>query len=207
MRSREIEDYKKGLHLSSIQRSILVGLLLGDGHLEAQNGGKTYRLKVEHSTKQKEYTDWLYEHFKNFVREKPITKEKLLNSKKFTSYYFTTYSLGFFRFYAQQFYVDKKKVIPKIIRKLLDPQALAIWFMDDGSLKSSYHKTYIIHTLGYTREDLLLVQKLLENKFSIKTRIHKQYDKFRLYFLSDTADKFRELIEPYLIPSMKYKLG
>lgn len=207
MRSKEIEDYKKGLHLNSRQRSILVGLLLGDGHLETLNGGRTYRLKVEHSTNQKEYTDWLYEQFKDFVREKPIIKEKLLNGKKFTSCYFSTYSLGFFRFYAQQFYVDKKKVIPKIIRKLLDPQALAIWFMDDGSFKSSRHKTYIIHTLGYTKKDLILVQETIEKKFGIKTRIHKQYDKFRLYFLSETANEFRQVIEPYLIPSMKYKLG
>lgn len=207
MRSKEIEDYKKNLHLNPRQRSILVGLLLGDGHLETQNSGKTYRLKVEHSTKQKEYFDWLYEHFKNFVHEKPVIKEKLLDNKKFISCSFTTYSLGIFRFYAQQFYAGKKKVIPEIIRKLLDAQAMAIWFMDDGSLKSSHHKTYIIHTLGYTKKDLSLVQKVIEKNFGVKTRIHKQYNKFRLYFLSETANEFRQIIEPYLIPSMKYKLG
>jgi len=60
MRLKEIEDYKKNLKLSSLQREIIVGLALGDGHLETLNEGKTYRLKVEHSLKQREYLDWLY---------------------------------------------------------------------------------------------------------------------------------------------------
>ena len=37
MRSKEIEVYKQKLRLSDYQKEILVGLLLGDGHLETQN--------------------------------------------------------------------------------------------------------------------------------------------------------------------------
>jgi len=48
MRLKEIEDYKKDLKLSSLQREIIVGLALGDGHLETHNNGRTYKLKVEH---------------------------------------------------------------------------------------------------------------------------------------------------------------
>ena len=45
--SRDIEEYKQHLKLTRTQREVLVGLLLGDGHLETQNGGRTYRLKIE----------------------------------------------------------------------------------------------------------------------------------------------------------------
>ena len=147
MRSNEIESLKKHLRLSKTQRSILIGMLLGDGHLESQDSGRTYRLKVEHSIHQKEYLEWIYESFKDFVHTPPQIKTKLLDGKRYTSYYFATYSLGTFRFYAKQFYVGRKKVIPKTIGKLLDPRALAVWFMDDGSYKSVHHRTYIIHTL------------------------------------------------------------
>ena len=202
MRSREIEDYKKGLHLSSIQRSILVGLLLGDGHLEAQNGGKTYRLKVEHSVQQKDYVDWLYNQFKDWVRTGPKLR------KEGKSYGFTTYSHSSFRFYGQQFYKSKLKVIPKIIGKLLTPLSLAIWFMDDGSLKSKKHQTYNIHTLGYTKHDLIVVTEALKKKFGLNSALHKQKTKFlRIYIPSKSAKKFREIVSPYILLGIEYKLG
>ena len=53
----------KNLKLSSELREIIVGKLLGDGHLETQNDGKTWRLKIEHSIKQKEYVIHQYHLF------------------------------------------------------------------------------------------------------------------------------------------------
>lgn len=207
MRSNDIEGLKKNLGLNQIQRSILVGMLLGDGHLEMQHGARTYRLKVEHSIRQKEYVEWLYEQFKNLIRGPLHAKVKKLNGKEFSSLSFTTYSLGSFRFYAQQFYVGRTKVIPKLISKLLDPLVLAVWFMDDGSFKSDHHRTYIIHTVGYSKKDLELIKTVLEKKFGIEVGLHKQYERWRLYVYSRSADTFSKLISPYVIPSMKYKLG
>ena len=204
MRSKLIEEIKKDLKLNDLQRSILVGLILGDGHLETFNDGRTYRLKIEHSVKQKEYLDWLYLKFKNLTNQEPKLK---LKSGRPLSYWFTTYSLGMFRFYGQQFYAGRKKIIPKVIEKLLDPVALAIWFMDDGSLKSNHHKTYIIHSIGYSTEDLELVKKALKKKFNIDISLHKQYNRKRIYVTSDSAEKFRELVKPHMIPSLMYKLG
>ena len=65
MRSNEIESYKKTLKLSNFQKEVLAGTLLGDGCLETQNKGRTYRLKVEHSLTQKDYVNWKYEIFKD----------------------------------------------------------------------------------------------------------------------------------------------
>lgn len=206
MRSNEIEAYKKKLKLTKRQREIIVGLLLGDGHLETQNG-LTYRLKVEHSFKQNDYVDWLYDNFREWVNQHPRQRIKDSFGKEFTSYGFTTYSSGSLRFYGQQFYSGKRKVIPKLIKKLLTPLSLAIWFMDDGSWKSNKHRTYIIHTLGYDRQELNLMKRILEEKFGITTGIHRQYNGLRLYIMSSSASQFRNIIEPYVIPSMRYKLG
>ena len=211
MRSKEIEELKNKINLSERQRSIIVGTLLGDGHLETTNKGKTYRLKITHSIKQREYIEWLYNEFKNIVRTPPQRKLKNGVSKIYEEYWFNTYSLGSLRFYAQQFYVDGEKIIPKIIGKLLNPLVITIWFMDDGSYKSNRHKTYIIHTLSFKKKDLQLLSEVLERKFWIKTKLHKQYYKssikWRLYILSESADKFKNLIEPYVLSSLKYKLG
>jgi len=207
MRSIEIEKQVQNLVLTDSQRAIVVGLLLGDGHLETQNGGRTYRLKVEHGIAQKEYVDWLYGEFRDWIRTPPKERTKSSFGKPIVSYGFATYSSGALRFYAQQFYQERKKVIPKFIGKILDPQAIAIWFMDDGSWKSDKHRTYIIHTLGYSRVELELVQKVFAKKFGITVGIHSQYNGLRLCIAAESAGTFKKLIEPYVIPSMKYKLG
>ncbi len=192
--------------LSPLQREVLIGLLLGDGHLETQNDGKTYRLKVEHSMAQKDYTEWLFKLFFPFC-EQITLYEKEKNGKQYVG--FRTRSIGGFRFYAQQFYNAKKKVMPKIIQKLLTKTAIAIWFLDDGSKKSARHKTYIIHSLGFSKEELMRVQKVFQEKFSIEISLHQQKEiYFRLYVQSKSAARFREIIEPYVLRflSMRHKL-
>ena len=53
-RKGSLAPKEEKMKLSREQREILVGILLGDAHLETQNRGRTYRLKVEHSLKEKE---------------------------------------------------------------------------------------------------------------------------------------------------------
>src|SRR3989344_6718 len=192
--------------LSSFQREVLVGLLLGDGHLETQNGGRTYRLKVEHSESQRDYTEWLFRLFFPLC-EQAVLYRKTKNEKLYVG--FRTRSLGIFRFYAQQFYEEKEKIMPKIIGKLLSETALAIWFLDDGSKKSARHKTYNIHSLGFTKGELIDMQEVLHEKFLIEVSLHRQKGKYyRLYVQSNSTSRFREIIEPYIVKfaSMKHKL-
>jgi|SRR3989344_350837 len=193
--------------LSVQQRNVLVGLLLGDGHLETQNGGKTYRLKVEHSESQRDYTEWLFQLFLPLCEQITLYRKVKKNGKAYVG--FRTRSSGIFRFYAQQFYRGRKKEMPRIIRKLLSETGIAIWFLDDGSKKSTRHKTYIVHSLGFSRKELMKMQKVLQEKFNINVSLHRQKKEFyRVYVQSKSASRFREIIEPYVsqFSSMKHKL-
>ncbi len=209
MRSNQIEKYKKTLKLSKLQKEVLVGTLLGDGCLETQNNGKTYRLKVEHSLQQKDYVDWKHKVFKNWVLTEPKIREHSAFGLDRNSYRFSTVSSGSFRFYAQQFYQNGKKIIPKLISKLLTPLALAVWFMDDGSTKSNQHKALVIHSQSFSKFDLQRVIKVLEDKFQIKSVLRKRQDgsSYVIYLLSETIDKFISLVGEYVLSSMRYKLG
>ncbi len=195
------------LKLTTKQKEIIVGVILGDGHLETQNNGRTYRLKVEHSIKQKEYVDWLYENLKEFVTSAPKERTRLSLGKELKSYGFMTLSSEKFGSYGKLFYLNGKKVIPKTISKMLSRRSIAVWFMDDGSFKSKSHKTYIIHANSYTKQELEIIKDVFAKKFGIKVGIHKQYSQWRLYVYSESAQKFKKMIESYIVPSMKYKLG
>jgi len=50
----------KKIKITPKQKQIIIGKILGDGHLETVNE-KTCRLKIEHSYKQRAYVDWLYQ--------------------------------------------------------------------------------------------------------------------------------------------------
>lgn len=207
MRSKIIEQSKQKLKLSKIQREIIVGTLLGDAHLETQNDGKTYRLKIEHSQRQTSYVNWLFSNLSGWVLTKPKLKTKSRNGVESNNVCFQTLSHSSLRFYGQSFYDGKKKVIPKIINKLLTPLALAVWFMDDGSLKSKQHRALILNTQGFRKVDLALLQSTLKHKYSIEAQFRQQKDGTQLLIVEPSATKFAQVIEPYLLPEFYYKLG
>ena len=207
MRSKAIEAYKLHLQLSDYQREIVIGLLLGDGHLETQNNSRTYRLKIEHSNLQKEYVEWLYQIFKDWVLTGPQKKLQVVNGVKYEKYWFSTVSHGAFRFYAQQFYLERRKILPRLIGKWLTPLAIAIWFMDDGSIKSKRHRALILNTQSFTKAELVKLIDILHKKQGIEASLRKQRNLYQLLVTGESAEKLANLIKPYILPSMQYKLG
>ncbi|GIV17555.1 MAG: hypothetical protein KatS3mg022_2990 [Armatimonadota bacterium] len=197
--SREIEEYKQKLKLDRTQREVLVGLLLGDGHLETQNEGRTYRLKVEQSEQHQPYVQHLYELFQAWVLTPP-------QPKKEGKWWFQTISHGAFRFYAQQFYREGRKAVPKIIHRLLKPRGLAYWFMDDGSIKDAHSRAVVLNTQSFSREDVARLAQVLSEKFALEAYLRRQREGYQIVIAGKSLQRFLDLIEPYLIPEMRYKL-
>lgn len=191
--------------ISKIQKDIIIGKILGDGHLETVNN-KTFRLRIEHSIRQKDYVDWLYNELRDLASNKPKVKKQIVQGKEYTKYWFNTGYSPSFRFYYHQFYNNKKKVIPKLIHKWLTPLALAIWFMDDGSIKSKFHKAKILNTQSFDSESLNRLQQALRRRYNIETKLRKQKEGYQIYILSSEVDKFKAIIDKYILPSFRYKL-
>ena len=132
MRSREIEAHKRTLRLSSAQREVLVGILLGDACLETQNEGTTYRLKIEQCAAHEHYLRSLYELFRPWVLTEPRMRRVRSGSSESANWAFQTVSHAAFRFYAHQFYDGRRKRVPKLIHRWLTPRGLAYWYMEIG---------------------------------------------------------------------------
>ena len=207
MHSNAVEAYKRTLKLTSKQREVLVGKLLGDGHLETQDRGRTFRLNVEHGIAQREYVIWLHKIFLPWVLNPPKEKIQERAGKENRKIWFQTVSHPAFRFYGKQFYREKKKQVPRIIHRLLGPLALAVWFMDDGSRKSATHRALLLNTQAFDRRSLDRLRRVLQKSFGLETKLRRQREGFQIMIPASEADKFVALIEPNVLPMFRYKLG
>jgi len=207
MRSKAIEAQKASLKFTKFQREIVVGVLLGDACLETRNDGRTYRLKIEQSDGHQEYVRHLRSVFGPWVLSGPRRRCKTARTGTQTvSWAFNTISHGAFRFYAQQFYLQGKKRVPKLIHRWLTPRSLAYWFMDDGSIKSRQSKGVILNTQGYSIPDVERLIDVLQLQFNLRTKRRRQKDGSQIYISGLSFDRFCELVDPYVISEMRYKL-
>lgn len=189
---------KKELNLTEFQKQVLVGYLLGDGHIETWRNSQVARLKVEQGLKQEVFVDWLFEIFKDFVRTSPqVGKAKVS---------FNTLASKQFSFYRKRFYLSGKKVIPDDIKDLLTPLSLAVWYMGDGSIKSRECNGRIINTHGFTEPEIRKLCQILRGKFALKTSIRRQKDGLQIYISAKSAGTLSSIIKPYLLPCFHYKL-
>jgi hypothetical protein len=207
MRSRAIEAYKATLQLTPMQREVLVGLLLGDACLETRNRGRTYRVKVEQSAQHESYVRHLYGLFRAWVLSPPHPRQaSASNGSVTTSWAFNTVSHAAFRFYAHQFYGDQGKQVPALIHKWLTPVGLAYWFMDDGSMKSDQSKAVIFNTQAFVMSDVERLSLVLQTQFSLLAKPRRQPDGYQIYVSGSSSERVVELIGPYLLDDMRYKV-
>lgn len=208
MRSRTIEAYKATLRLSPKQQEVLVGLLLGDGHLEHSPCTERARLRVEQRAGARRYVQWLHSHFREWVRGSIRTKSTFLQTTGtwYQKYCFWTYVHEAFIPWYQLFYRDRRKIIPKNIAELLTPLGLAVWFMDDGSVKSHESRGRILNTHDFTKEEVERLCYVLGEKFSLDAWPRRQRDGTQVYISGYSAPVLQSLLAPIVIPSMRYKL-
>jgi len=204
--SRAIEEPKRKLKLSREQREVLVGILLGDACLETQNQGRTYRLKIEQSERHQAYLNHLYHLFEEWVLTPPRRRSVVSRGHESWNWVFQTVSHGAFRFYAHQFYEDKRKRVPKLIHRWLTPRALAYWFMDDGSIKSRESKGVLLNTQAFHRSEVERLVQVLQNLFGLQAGPRKQKEGYQITISGTSYERFLELVAPYILEDMRYKV-
>ncbi len=193
--------------LSTKEKEIIIGTILGDGHFAMLKTDA--RLEIGHSEKQKDYVFWKYTELPSIVGAKPyqafIDDERY--HKTWERWSFSTKTHSEITELRDMFYKGKKKIIPKNIGLLLtSPLSLAVWFMDDGGRRNDSYGLFL-NTLSFTKKEHELLMKVLKDNFSLESRIHWIQDGYRIYIPSKEAQKFCTIVYPYMLPSMYYKLS
>ena len=132
MHANAIEAYKRTLRLTSEQREVIVGKILGDGHLETQNRGRTFRMKIEHGIAQSAYVEWLYKLFRPWALSPPGVKVQMRAGKVNRKSLFQTVSHPAFRFYGRhselrEWPVKSPSLLKRQVR--LSPAFMRRWWM------------------------------------------------------------------------------
>lgn len=204
--------YTKSLPIDSLQYSLIIGSLLGDGTMRVGKGAANANFKVEQGLQQKEFTFWKYEILNSLVLTEPKVSmrydENRLPYEK--SWWFRTVRHPFLteiynRFYVTDGYRAGKKIVPLDIQKDLNSFALAVWIMDDGSYSDG---KIDISTYAFSIEEIILLQKVIQDNFDCTAKYYKDRDKgYRMYWNKTESAKIIKAIYPHIIPSMMYKIG
>lgn len=196
--------------LNNRQKQLLIGTLLGDGTLYLSKQNTNARLKIQHSERDKDYLKFKHSIFKNFVRGKIIkeTNFNKKNGKYYSSLTFVTTTHPEFTEFHNFFYYRRKKIITNKILSKLTPFGLAVWIMDDGYYNKK-HKFIDLYTMSYTYNEHSKIQSWFRKKYKISPKInyHKQADKYFLRFSFLDTRSLVNIIKPYIMPSMKRKIG
>ena len=182
------------LEITDRQREILIGCILGDAHIQ-----KLGKIIIEQSARQKDYLFWKYNELKNLCYPAKPAKIIRIDKRNNKEYYSNIFYLRqYFRLWRKIFYYENKKVFPDNL--LLTPLSVAVWYMDDGCFSK---EKSTISTEGFSEENRNKVQKVFYEQFGIETAIGKSK---KLVIRKKSQNKFYDLIRPYIVPSMEYKI-
>lgn len=191
------------LDLSNLHKSIIIGLLLGDGCL-TQNSKST---SLVLSTTCQYWTesmctllpfDYRFRHFK-----RPYLEDRFLTGFTYASKYYPQLSD-----YRSIWYPNKKKIIPLNLE--LNPIMLLHWFYGDGT--TNYNKGNLIRftfcTDSFTRDENLYLIDIFKHKYNITFKLVKgkgTNTRISLYRQDDIHKLFNIMYPYHYVDAFSYK--
>lgn len=196
--------------LGEQQFQLVLGALMGEGSLShCGRGGNGVRFRMENGSKQHEYLEWKRELLGNIehsihVAADGSTAADFSPLPELAELYRAVYIGGGKKFLSEEYL------------KALTPLALAIWYMDAGSLtwRPEGNHTDLeggqieICVEAMTEGTRERVRDHLRDTYKLDVTLHKAGASEATFLVFSTAasTRFQELIAPYIAPSMADKL-
>ena len=94
---------------------------------------------------------------------------------------------------------------------MANPLTIAVWFMDDGGIAyrpDGCQQGYLLNTQSFTLKENEIIADIFEKTHGVHATVQRNHEYHRIGIYQKTSrDRFRNLIEKLVIPSMQYKLG
>lgn len=195
--------------LSYDQNCLFAGMMLGDACMQRRLKASSILIKLNHSL------EWLELKVKALsgLGWTPIYNAKGGKGHRFVGCN-SHYSASLSHLYDAWYPDGEKRVARQIVEDHFSPLMLAAWYMDDGTLQHPAGKlcreVINLHTNGFGKEDVEWLAALLtEHGFKADVwpmRAKGQPTYWYIHLGVDAAEKFLEVIAPYVLPCLRYKL-
>ncbi|RYX78106.1 hypothetical protein EON69_00245 [bacterium] len=214
----------------------IIGDLLGDGSIEMGNykrwPGTNGRLEFTFSVSNLAYLRHLkfnvYSSICTKTQPTPWPNVLAYPNKTVTQYWFSSRRLPFITKMQKIWYLPNEekgsgfiKILPSNISSLLKPIGLAHWIMENGY---SAKGTVYLCTDNFTKKEVEHLIIVLKENFGLIAKIQKRTKPsirpsktqsckrpgivcWRIGFSRLSIDRLKELVVPYFIPEMLYKLN
>ena len=194
--------------LTTEQKEVLLGILIGDGHsnknlIEVAPNKKSARLKIEQEVKKMEYVNHLHQLFSS-LSPGEVTAATNSNNVKFCTRYSST-----LLFYHTAFYGTKEpwsRKVPRWIEHSFTARSLAYLIMDDGGIKSKDSKGMYINVYGLIKREQEFLCNIFARKFSLQAKTVKDREYHRIFISGHSYEVLIPLIDPYILPCVRYKI-
>jgi len=185
-------------------------MVAGDAGIRKQKDCRSVSLRICHAERQREYLEYKRDILQNLFKEWEIPI-KTVNNSGYPGVWLGTRNHPRLRVIHKWFYKDGKKRFSRRILNYLTPLGIALWYMDDGSLSYKKREGKIhgreIHLNTYcSLEEAKIIQAYFKEVWDISWTMVFNKGFYRLRIGTGEAEKFFAVIEPYVIPSMRYKL-
>lgn len=206
------------------QRSILIGMLLGDGCIKLKRHKKdnsTISIYAEyviaHGPNQLQYLEHKRKKLHSIIGGKELKISEgftnLSNGKRYNTYRISRCH-KYFRLLHRWAYTNAgKKYFSRNLLDKLSPEGVAYWYMDDGGVSKNVNNGKItsvecrLFTYCSEIEADTIIQYFKEvYNIQWKKRFYRTNGSWLLACNTKESKKFETLIKPYVIDSMKYKL-
>ena len=121
--------------LPRYQKSVVIGILLSDGHLASTKPYENPRLEYKQSSKNFAYLLFVFSILSHYCNVYPYLVKNVRKDKVHSTWALYTRGLPCFNELRSLFYINKVKRVQEDIYNLLTPVALAHLIMGDGSAK------------------------------------------------------------------------
>lgn len=151
--------------LPSYIKSVVVGLLLGDGYLQKGKSRKNARLGLTTSLKSASYALWMFSVLAHYCQSSPYVFSASLKGVVHYCLKFQTRAYPCLTLLHSVWYLDGIKVLPPTIFDDLTPVALAVWAQGDGS---KHTNGFTFSTHSFTLQQVVLLLRYSKHKIWTK---------------------------------------
>jgi len=209
--------------LPELDEELVLGTVLGDGHVCLPTGGVNSHLMIGHCWEQIGYVKLKYELMKPFISKillyRPLSIDQELEGPQSDySLHINTKTSKQFNFFYDLFYTEArqdkhnphKDILKEYIAKRVSWKTLAFWIMDDGKKNSTCPGVF---SISYRKQPWYSYGKstrfvsILSENLGIELYLGEDKDSFTIHNKKESAEKALVNLTQHFWPDMHYKLG